>query len=44
MLRPFPRANCQKSQALRMLVTSGVIRSATVDPPWVATPKAPAGS
>jgi hypothetical protein len=26
----------QKSQALRMLLTSGVIRSATVDPPCMA--------
>ena len=34
----------QKSQALRMLLTSGVIRSAAVDPPRMAIPQPQIGS
>src|SRR5687768_4247369 len=35
----FHSRNHQKSQALRMLLTSGVIRSAIVDPPSLANPR-----
>ena len=34
----------QKSHALRMLLTSGVIRSATIDPPCMASPQFQTGS